>query len=120
MVLRLHPQPYRGTTEAQKEKSVGEIKIPDTKRDKAMTARAPQDREEDAPMVSVIMANFNGAAHLAEAIESAQRQTLRNLEILVSDDASTDRSVNIVTAKMAADSRIHLLRSPRNIGPAAA
>jgi succinoglycan biosynthesis protein ExoM len=85
-----------------------------------MTAAAPQDREEDTPVVSIIMANFNGAAHLAEAIESAQRQTLRNLEILVSDDASTDRSVDIVTAKMAADPRIHLLRSPHNIGPAAA
>jgi len=85
-----------------------------------MTAPAPQDREEDTPAVSVIMANFNGAAHLAEAIESAQGQTLRNLEIIVSDDASSDRSVDIVTAKMAADSRIHLLRSPHNIGPAAA
>ncbi|HEY1982384.1 MAG TPA: glycosyltransferase [Xanthobacteraceae bacterium] len=85
-----------------------------------MTAAASQAREEDAPVVSVIMANFNGAAHLAEAIESAQRQTLHNLEILVSDDASTDRSVDIVTDKLAADSRIHLLRGPRNIGPAAA
>ncbi len=72
------------------------------------------------PAVSVIMANYNGARYLADAIDSVQRQTLANLELLVCDDASTDESVAIVEAYSAVDRRIKLLRSETNAGPAAA
>jgi succinoglycan biosynthesis protein ExoO len=66
------------------------------------------------------MANYNGAAYLADAIRSVQRQTFRSLELIVSDDASTDGSVGIVTELMIADPRIRLLKSDRNSGPAMA
>jgi glycosyltransferase involved in cell wall biosynthesis len=72
------------------------------------------------PLVSVVMANFNGSAHLAEAIGSAQKQTLHNIEIIVSDDASSDGSIDIVTQLKATDTRIRLVRSDHNTGPAAA
>jgi glycosyltransferase involved in cell wall biosynthesis len=72
------------------------------------------------PIVSVVIANFNGSAYLADAIASVQRQTLRELEIIVSDDASTDTSVDIVTQLKASDARIRLITSERNGGPAAA
>jgi len=73
-----------------------------------------------APSVSVIVANYNGAAFVAEAINSARRQSLQNLEIIVVDDASTDNSIAIVTQLMQHDQRIRLLTSARNGGPAAA
>jgi glycosyltransferase involved in cell wall biosynthesis len=76
--------------------------------------RPPQP---SGPIVSVIMANYNGARHLAEAIESVRRQTLRDLEIIISDDASTDGSIDIVARIMALDPRIRLLRSAQNSGP---
>ena len=72
------------------------------------------------PTVSVVMANFNGAAHVEEAIRSVQAQTISDFEIIVSDDASTDRSLDIMTRLQASDTRIRLLRSNRNSGPAAA
>jgi glycosyltransferase involved in cell wall biosynthesis len=72
------------------------------------------------PTVSVIMANYNGAAHLADAIRSAQSQSLRDLEIIVSDDASADDSIAIVTGLMAEDPRIRLVRGCHSGGPAAA
>ena len=72
------------------------------------------------PVVTVVMANFNGGAYLADAIGSVQAQTLRDLEIIVSDDASIDNSVDIVTQLRATDPRIRLLRSDHNGGPAAA
>jgi glycosyltransferase involved in cell wall biosynthesis len=72
------------------------------------------------PLVSVVMANFNGSAHLGEAIKSVQKQTLRNLEIIVSDDASSDNSVDIVKQLKATDVRIRLAQSDRNSGPSAA
>ncbi len=73
-----------------------------------------------APIVSVIMANYNASAYLGEAIASVRRQSLRELELIVSDDASTDDSVGIVTEAMGDDPRIRLLRSEQNSGPGAA
>ena len=72
------------------------------------------------PVVSVIMANHNGAAYLADAIASVRRQSLSELELIVSDDASTDDSARIVGEAIAGDPRIRLVRSTQNSGPAAA
>lgn len=72
------------------------------------------------PCVSVIMANFNGARFLAEAINSVCNQTLADLELLICDDASTDESAEIAASYAAADPRIKLIRSEANAGPAAA
>jgi succinoglycan biosynthesis protein ExoM len=72
------------------------------------------------PLVSVVMANHNGARYLAEAVASVQRQSLRDLELIVSDDASSDDSVTIVRSLMVQDHRIRLIRGKRNVGPAAA
>ena len=79
-----------------------------------------QNGGEAAVQVSVIIANHNGEKFVAEAIRSACRQTLRNIEIIVSDDASTDSSVSIVERLIAEDGRIRLVRSGVNGGPAAA
>ena len=70
--------------------------------------------------VSVIIANYNGGEFIADAIRSACRQTIRNIEIIVSDDSSTDSSVRIVESLIAEDDRIRLVRSDVNGGPAAA
>jgi glycosyltransferase involved in cell wall biosynthesis len=77
-------------------------------------------RSARKPVVSVIMANYNGAAYLSDAIGSVLKQSLCDLELIVSDDASTDDSVRIVTEAMANDPRIRLIRCHRNRGPAAA
>lgn len=73
-----------------------------------------------APLVSVIMANRNGAAYLAEAVRSVLRQTLSDLELVVVDDASDDRSVEIVNGFQAQDRRVVLLERSAPSGPAAA
>ncbi|MBC7427472.1 MAG: glycosyltransferase [Bacteriovorax sp.] len=55
-------------------------------------------------LVSVIMNCFNGEKYLREAIDSAISQTYQNLEIILWDNRSTDKSSSIV--KSYADSRI--------------
>jgi glycosyltransferase involved in cell wall biosynthesis len=72
------------------------------------------------PLASVIIPTYNGAAFLAAAIGSACRQSLSNIEIIVSDDASTDTSPEIVAKLASNDSRIRLVRNDRNAGPGAA
>jgi glycosyltransferase involved in cell wall biosynthesis len=78
------------------------------------------DQASDRPIVSVIIANHNGAAFLLGAILSAQQQTLREIEIIVSDDGSDDDSVGIVRRLMNEDQRIRLVQSESNRGPGAA
>jgi succinoglycan biosynthesis protein ExoO len=74
----------------------------------------------EAPTLSVIVASYNASRYIANAISSIQKQTLKNIEIIVSDDASTDSSVEIVARLMSEDARIRLVRCDRNGGPAAA
>jgi glycosyltransferase involved in cell wall biosynthesis len=73
-----------------------------------------------APSVTVVMANFNGANWIGDAIKSVQRQSAANWELIVVDDASTDASAEIVRAAAANDPRIVLLTSPSNAGPSVA
>jgi succinoglycan biosynthesis protein ExoO len=72
------------------------------------------------PSVTVVMANFNGENWIGEAIESVQRQSLADWELIVVDDASTDASVEIVRAAADRDPRIVLLTSSSNAGPSVA
>jgi glycosyltransferase involved in cell wall biosynthesis len=73
------------------------------------------------PLVSVVMANLNGAAHIAEAVRSVLRQTERSLELIVSDDGSSDDSLKIARTAAQGDPRLLVLKSECvRTGPAAA
>ncbi|GEM54386.1 hypothetical protein B0A58_04825 [Flavobacterium branchiophilum NBRC 15030 = ATCC 35035] len=53
---------------------------------------------QNTPLVSVCLPIYNGAAFLEEALASLAAQTYPNLELIVSDDQSTDHSLQIVAA----------------------
>ena len=79
----------------------------------------------ERPLVSVVMANYNGAAFLAEAIRSALDQSIGSqgpaaLEVVLADDGSTDASLAIAHAIAAEDPRLVVLPPAPNGGPAAA
>jgi glycosyltransferase involved in cell wall biosynthesis len=68
------------------------------------------------PLVSVLIPAHNGERFITEAIRSAQAQTWTRLEILVSDDASTDGTLSIVQRIAQEDPRVRILEQPRNLG----
>lgn len=68
------------------------------------------------PVVSVCMPLYNTERYLAEAIEGVLRQTHRNLELIICDNCSTDRSIEIVERFARTDPRVRLVRNRRNLG----
>ena len=69
---------------------------------------------KQSPLVSVLMPVYNGEKYLAEAIESILNQTFVNLEFLIINDGSTDRSLEIINSFV--DSRIVLIDNASNKG----
>jgi len=63
------------------------------------------------PRVSVVMANYNYARYLRGAIDSALNQTLRDLELIVVDDGSSDGSREIIES-YASDPRLRFRPVP--------
>ncbi len=74
---------------------------------------APQD-EATHPLVSICIPTRNGARWLRESIDSARAQTHPNIEIVVSDDASTDDTEAIVRSYR--DERIRFEKNKRALG----
>jgi len=81
-----------------------------------MSARAPVA----GPCVSVVMANYNGARHLAAAVRSVLDQSLGDLELILADDASNDDSVAVAGEAAAGDPRLKIVAMGENGGPGAA
>jgi GT2 family glycosyltransferase len=71
----------------------------------------------DGPLLSYIVLSYNYERYIAQTLESILAQSVQDFEIVVVDDGSKDRSVDIVSSFN--DSRIRLLRNPMNIGGAA-
>ncbi|HEU4869127.1 MAG TPA: glycosyltransferase family 2 protein [Actinomycetota bacterium] len=75
----------------------------------------PHDRKVE-PLVTIGMPVYNGETHLAEALKSVLGQTYTNLEVVICDNASDDRTPEISRHFAEADPRIRYLRNPTNIG----
>src|SRR5690348_2692468 len=71
------------------------------------------------PAVSIITPAYNASASLAETVESVLAQTFKNFELLIVDDGSTDRTLELARQLERGDDRIRLL-SRTNAGSAAA
>ena len=71
------------------------------------------------PLVSAIVPAYNAEAFIERTLKSVLCQTYKNLEVLVVDDGSTDKTFEIVQSIAQKDSRVTLIRQ-KNAGVAAA
>lgn len=70
-----------------------------------------------SPRVTIGIPVYNGGRYLAEAIEAALGQTFRDLELVISDNASTDGVTEAICREHAArDPRVRYYRNARNMG----
>ena len=70
------------------------------------------------PKVSLALPVYNGANYLAEALQSILGQDFRDFELIITDNASEDRTAEICGRFAEADARIRYVRNARNLGAA--
>lgn len=59
--------------------------------------------------VNIVLSTYNGARFLAEQLESIQKQTFTDWQLLIRDDGSTDITPQIIAEFVKADPRIHFI-----------
>lgn len=67
-------------------------------------------------LVSVIMPTWNSARYVAQSIESVLAQSYSNLELIITDDASTDNTPDILRDYAQRDSRVRIILNETNGG----
>ncbi len=73
-----------------------------------------------APTVSVLICNYNQERYIAQCLAGIRRQTLKDFEVVITDDGSTDKSASIIARVAAEDKRIKPVYFPKNRGVIAA
>jgi glycosyltransferase involved in cell wall biosynthesis len=79
-----------------------------------MADHARERRQTNPPLVSVVIATFNGEKFLPGTIAGILAQTFRDFELIVVDDCSTDHTLDALSAIH--DPRLRVIRNERNLG----
>jgi glycosyltransferase involved in cell wall biosynthesis len=69
-----------------------------------------------APRLSIGLAVYNGENYLAESLDALLGQSYEDFELIISDNASTDKTAGICQQYAKQDSRIRYIQQPYNIG----
>ncbi len=72
----------------------------------------------EIPKLVIGMPVYNGEKHIAETVESILGQSFGDFKLLISDNASTDKTGDICKEYAAKDSRVIYVRQPKNLGMA--
>ena len=66
--------------------------------------------------IDILLATYNGEKYIKEQLDSLLNQTYRNIRIVISDDASSDKTVSIINEYQQVDDRIELYINSKNMG----
>lgn len=80
---------------------------------------AARDAAPEQPLVSVIIPTLNEERAVSTCLDAVLAQSYRNLEVLVIDGGSTDRTIELVEAYREVDDRVRWFHNPRRTQPAA-
>lgn len=68
------------------------------------------------PLVSVLMTSYNREKYIGEAIESVLNQSYKNFELIIVDDCSSDKTVDIAKKYQLIDNRVKVYINDKNVG----
>lgn len=69
-----------------------------------------------SPRISVLMSVYNAEKYIGEAIESILQQTFSDFEFIIIDDASTDKTADILKKFSSKDKRIRIIKNKKTLG----
>jgi glycosyltransferase involved in cell wall biosynthesis len=67
------------------------------------------------PLVSIVLPTYNRAHLIKRSIETCLSQTLKDIELIVVNDCSTDNTKEIVETFVAIDARVRLINNEKNL-----
>lgn len=67
-------------------------------------------------LISIIMAAYNAENTIGQAITSVIQQTYTDFELIIINDCSTDRTVDVINEFIKKDARIRLINNSKNMG----
>ena len=73
---------------------------------------------DNKPLVSIGLPVYNGERYVGQALDSILAQTFRDFELIISDNASTDRTEEICRSYAAKNSATRYVRNEKNLGAA--
>lgn len=76
----------------------------------------PRNYSGGRDSISIIMTSYNSKDYMLPSIFSILKQTHSNLELIIVDDSSTDGTFEFLNILKGIDSRIKVIRTPRNLG----
>lgn len=80
----------------------------------------PTNDKNKFPLVSIIVVTYNSSKYVLETLESAKSQTYQNIELIISDDSSSDETVEICTQWLKKNKnrfvRTELITTAKNTG----
>lgn len=79
----------------------------------------PARTAEGSVDATIIIPTYQAEATLPRAMDSALDQTMRNIEVIVADDASTDSSRRLIADRLRREPRLRVLANRRNCGKSA-
>ncbi|MFC0265846.1 glycosyltransferase family 2 protein [Alloscardovia macacae] len=68
------------------------------------------------PAMSIVIPSYNVASYVEASLQSAMSQTLKDIEILVVDDGSTDSTASLIRSVTSHDNRVKIISLPENKG----
>lgn len=69
---------------------------------------------EQTPLISIIIPCYNGEKYLSQSIESCLNQSYKNIELIIVNDCSTDKSLEIIETFAKRDNRIRIINNKEN------
>jgi len=67
-------------------------------------------------LVSIAMCTYNGERFIHEQLDSILTQSHKHIELIITDDGSTDKTIDIIEKYQKADKRIKLYKNKKNLG----
>ena len=72
--------------------------------------------QNNSDLVSVVMSAYNSESSIAESIESILNQSYQNIEFLIIDDCSTDRTAEVIESYLEKNKNIKFIKNKTNLG----